>query len=98
MDDWRHLTTTMLHFINFRMLPGLRHWYRQKRYYSDLLCMCLIHQPMKFFTPLSFVVTDHSVAVTIKPLAAAPGISDMLCLNTEDGGSRYKSSVCSQAS
>ena len=68
MDDWRHLTTTMLHFIHFRMLPGLRQWYRQKRYYSDLLYMCLIHQPMKFFTPLSFVVTDHTVAVTIKPL------------------------------
>jgi hypothetical protein len=33
---------------------------------------------MKFFTPLSFGVTDHTVAVTIKPLAAAPGISDML--------------------
>jgi hypothetical protein len=36
--------------------------------------MCLIRQHMNFFTPLSFVVTDHTVAVTIEPLAGAVGI------------------------
>jgi hypothetical protein len=72
MENWHQLTTCYISLISICFLDGDIDTVKDG--YLDLLCMCLIRQHMNFFTPLSFVVTDHTVAVTIEPLAGAVGI------------------------